>query len=168
MANLNLNKVILGGRLTAEPELKQTPGGVMVLSFSVAVNRRYQSKTEDGSMNQQQADFINCVAWRERAEFISRYFHKGSSILVVGQIQTRSWNDQQGNKRYATEVVVDETYFVDSKGEGSAYQQNAGSAYMPSAYSDPQYSTPAGQAPASQGGAAPQFETLTDDDQLPF
>lgn len=168
MANLNLNKVILGGRLTAEPELKQTPGGVMVLSFSVAVNRRYQSKAEDGSMNQQQADFINCVAWRERAEFISRYFHKGSSILVVGQIQTRSWNDQQGNKRYATEVVVDETYFVDSKGEGSAYQQNAGSAYMPSAYSDPQYSTPAGQAPASQGGAAPQFETLTDDDQLPF
>jgi len=167
MANLNLNKVILGGRLTAEPELKQTPSGVMVLSFSIAVNRRYQSKTEDGSMAQQQADFINCVAWRERAEFISRYFHKGSSICVIGQIQTRSWNDQQGNKRYATEVVVDETLFVDSKGEGSGYQQG-GNAYMPSAYSEPAYSTPAGQAPASQGGAAPQFETLEGDDELPF
>ncbi len=167
MANLNLNKVILAGRLTAEPELKQTPSGVMVLSFSIAVNRRYQPKTEDGNSNQQ-ADFINCVAWRERAEFISRYFHKGSSICIAGQIQTRSWSDQQGNKRYATEVVVDETFFVDSKGENSGYQQNAGSAYMPSAYGEPQYSTPVGQAPTTQGGAAPQFETLEGDDELPF
>ena len=168
MANFNLNKVILGGRLTAEPELKQTPSGVMVLSFSIAVNRAYRAKSDDGQMGQQQADFINCVAWRERAEFIARYFHKGSSICVAGQLQTRTWNDQQGNKQYSTDVVADEINFVDSKGEGSAYQQNAGSAYMPSAYSDPQYSTPAGQAPASQSGAAPQFETLTDDDQLPF
>ena len=90
MANFNLNKVILGGRLTAEPELKQTPSGVMVLSFSIAVNRAYRSKADDGQMGQQQADFINCVAWRERAEFIARYFHKGSSICVAGQIQTRT------------------------------------------------------------------------------
>ena len=172
MANFNLNKVILGGRLTAEPELKQTPSGVMVLSFSIAVNRAYRSKSDDGQMGQQQADFINCVAWRERAEFIARYFHKGSSICVAGQIQTRTWNDQQGNKRYATEVVVDETFFVDSKSEnpGGGYQQAGAQAYMPSAYSAPapQYATPAGQAPASQGGAAPQFVVLENDDELPF
>ena len=99
MANFNLNKVILGGRLTANPELKQTPSGVMVLSFGIAVNRRFASRTEDGQMGQTQADFINCTAWRQTAEFISRYFHKGSSICIVGQIQTRSWTDQQGNKR---------------------------------------------------------------------
>ena len=171
MANFNLNKAILGGRLTAEPELKQTPSGVMVLSFSVAVDRRFQSRGEDGQMGQRQADFINCVAWRQTAEFISRYFHKGSSICLVGSIQTRSWNDQQGNKRYTTEVVVDEAYFVDSKSENpGGYQQAGAQAYMPSAYSAPapQYATPAGQAPASQGGAAPQFEVLENDDELPF
>ncbi len=170
MANFNLNKVILGGRMTAEPELKQTPSGVMVLSFSIAVNRAYRAKTDDGQPAQQQADFINCVAWRERAEFISRYFHKGSSICIAGQIQTRTWNDQQGNKRYATEVVVDEAYFVDSKGDNPSGYQQGGAAYMPSAYnaSAPQYATPAGQAPASQGGVAPQFEVLDGDDELPF
>lgn len=168
MANFNFNKVILGGRLVATPELRQTPTGVMVTSFTVAVNRRFASKTEDGQAGQAQADFIRVTAWRQQAEFVCRYFQKGSSICVVGSIQTRTWNDQQGNKQYSTDVVADEINFVDSKGEGSAYQQNAGSAYMPSAYGDPQYSTPAGQAPASQGGAAPQFETLTDDDQLPF
>ncbi len=169
MANLNLNKVILGGRLTAEPELKQTPSGVMVLSFTIAVNRRYATRSEEGQSAQQQADFINCVAWRERAEFISRYFHKGSSICIAGQIQTRTWNDQQGNKRYATEVVVDETFFVDSKSDNPGYQQGA-QAYMPSAYSTPapQYSTPVGQAPTTQSGAAPQFEVLEGDDELPF
>lgn len=165
MANLNLNKVILAGRLVATPELKQTQGGIMVTTFRVAVNRRFQSKTEGAAP---QADFIDVVAWRQQAEFVCRYFQKGSSICVVGSLQTRTWNDQQGNKRYSTEIVADEINFVDSKGEGSAYQQNAGSAYMPSAYSEPAYSTPAGQAPASQGGAAPQFETLEGDDELPF
>lgn len=168
MANFNLNKVILGGRLTANPELKQTPSGVMVLSFSIAVDRRYSSKSDDGQMGQRQADFINCVAWRERAEFISRYFHKGSSICIVGQIQTRSWTDQQGNKRYTTEVMVDESYFVDSKSENAGFQQPGAQAYMPPAYSEPSYSTPVGQAPTSQGGAAPQFEVLESDDELPF
>jgi single-strand DNA-binding protein len=170
MSNLNLNKVVLCGRLTADPELKQTQNGIAVVSFTLAVNRRF-TRGADGQGNSQ-ADFINCVAWRERAEFIARYFHKGSSICVAGQIQTRTWNDQQGNKRYATEVVVDETFFVDSKSEnpGGGYQQAGAQAYMPSAYSAPapQYATPAGQAPASQGGAAPQFEVLENDDELPF
>ncbi len=172
MANFNMNKVILGGRLTANPELKQTTSGIMVTSFSIAVNRRFASRSEDGQNAQPQADFINCTAWRANAEFISKYFHKGSSICVVGQIQTRTWTDQQGNKRYATDVVVDEAYFVDSKGEGSGYSQGYGApaaqGYMPSAYSEPQYSTPAGQAPASQNGSAPQFEVVDNDDELPF
>lgn len=165
MANFNLNKVILGGRLTATPELRQTPSGVMVTSFTIAVNRRFAARSEDGQNGQPQADFIRVTAWRQQAEFVCRYFQKGSSICVVGSIQTRTWNDQQGNKQYSTDVVADEINFVDAKGEGPA---NGASAYMPSAYSDAQYATPAGQAPASQGGTAPQFETLEGDDELPF
>ncbi len=147
MANFNLNKVILGGRLTADPELKMTSSGTPVTSFSVAVNRR---RSQDG---QQQADFINCTAWRQTAEFITRYFRRGSSICVVGSIQTRSWTDQQGQKRYSTEVVVDEANFVDSKSEGG----NSG--YTPDAYSTPSYTS---------GASAPKFEEISDDDDLPF
>ncbi len=164
MANFNLNKVILGGRLATAPELRQTPSGVMVTTFTVAVNRRFTSKNEDGTQ-QTQADFIRVTAWRQQAEFVSKYFTKGSSICIVGSIQTRSWTDQQGNKQYSTEVLADEINFVDARGEGPAVQQ--GGTYMPSAYSEPAYSTP-GQAPASQSGAAPQFETLEGDDDLPF
>lgn len=109
MASLNLNKVILGGRLACDPELKRTPNGVSVTSFSLAVDRRAgKEKTI--------TDFITVVAWRNNAEFISKYFHKGSSICIVGSIQTRSWNDNNGQKRYTTEIVVDEACFVDSKG----------------------------------------------------
>lgn len=111
MANFNFNKVILGGRISIAPELKQTQSGVSVTSFSVAVNRRASSNGE------QKADFINCVAWRNTAEFVYKYFQKGSSICIVGNLQTRSWEDNNGNKRYATEVIVDEVSFVDSKGE---------------------------------------------------
>ena len=137
MANLNLNKVILGGRLTADPELKQTPQGVSVTSFSVAVNRRGK---------EQQADFINCVAWRQTAEIICKFFKKGSSICIVGNIQVRTWNDNNGNKRYATEVIADEVYFVDSKDEQSS----------PGA---PSFMT----APST-----PQFEEISPEDDLPF
>lgn len=111
MANFNLNKVILGGRLTADVELKQTPQGVSVSTFSIAVNRRTSKDQE------QQADFINCQAWRNTAEFISKYFKKGSSICVSGSIQTRTWIDKNGQNRYATEVIVDEAYFVDAKAD---------------------------------------------------
>lgn len=154
MSSLNLNKVILCGRLCAEPELKQTPSGVSVLSFSLAVNRRYQSKgdTQTGP----QADFISIVAWRQTAEFIARYFHKGSAICVTGSIQTRSWQDTQGQKRYSTEVVVDEAMFVDSKNEGGA-----GQTYTPDAYATPSFSS-------MNGADAPKFEELKSDDDLPF
>ena len=154
MANLNLNKVVLAGRLTADPELKQTQSGIAVLSFTLAVNRRFQ-KGADGQPAQQQADFINCVAWRQTAEFISRYFHKGSCLCVTGSIQTRSWQDQQGQKRYATEVVVDEAMFVDSKSESGA------GGYTPDAYGASSFSTGAGEAS--------KFEDVnTEDNFLPF
>ena len=155
MSSLNLNKVILCGRLCAEPELKQTPTGVSVLSFSLAVNRRFQSKSSD-SQQGNQADFISVVAWRQTAEFIARYFHKGSALCVTGSLQTRTWQDQNGQKRYATEVVVDEAMFVDSKGEGGAAQT-----YTPDAYSAPSYAS----APSA---AAPKFEEIKTDDDLPF
>ena len=112
MANFNFNQVILGGRLTAEPELKHTVAGIPVTSFNVAVNRRIAGK--DGT---RQADFITCVAWRTTAEFICKYFRKGGSICVVGNIQTRTWEDDKGNKRYNTEVIVEEVNFVDSASE---------------------------------------------------
>ena len=111
MANLNLNKAIIAGRITAEPELKSTPSGISVTSFTVAVNRSYRAKNGE----QPQADFINVTAWRQTAEFITRNFHKASSICIVGSIQTRSYTDKQGQKRYATEVVADAADFVDSK-----------------------------------------------------
>lgn len=152
MSSLNLNKVVLCGRLTADPELKQTPNGISVVSFTIAVNRRFQSKND--TQASQQADFINVVAWRSTAEFISRYFRKGSAICVTGSIQTRTWNDQQGQKRYATEVVIDEAMFVDSKGEGSS------GAYTPDAYSAPSFS--------SNGGVSSSFEEVKTDDDLPF
>ena len=150
MANFNLNKVILGGRLTADPELRKTPQDASVTSFTIAVNRRFSRANSDG---QQTADFINCVAWRQTAEFITQYFRKGSSICVIGSIQTRTWTDQNGQRRYATDVVVDEANFVDSKSENSGGYTAA-----------PAYSTPA--APA--GESAPQFEELSSDDDLPF
>lgn len=107
MANLNISMLI--GRLTGDPELKQTPNGVAVTTFSIAVNRQYSKDKE------QQADFINCVAWRNTAEFIAKYFKKGNAIFIKGAIQTRSWTDNNGNKRYATEVIADEAQFVESK-----------------------------------------------------
>ena len=140
MANFNFNKVILGGRLTADPELKQTQSGIPVVSFSIAVNRRYQSKDAP-----QQTDFFNVTAWRATAEFVSKYFRKGSSICITGTIQNRTWTDQQGQKRYATDIVADEVMFVDSRQESSGIP--AAPQYTPDAYSAPSFSTPAASAP---------------------
>ena len=119
MANFNLNKVILGGRLTADPELKQTPQGVSVTQFSIAVNRKPVKDKET------QTDFINCVAWRNTAEFIRKFFKKGSSICVSGSVQTRSYEDKQGVKRTVTEVIADEAFFVDGKSDNAASEQGA-------------------------------------------
>ena len=149
-ANFNFNKVILGGRIVNDLELKKTPSGVSVTSFSVAVNRRHQKDSEA------QADFINVTAWRQTAEFICQFFKKASSICIVGSIQTRSWTDNNGQKRYATEVVADEAFFVDAKGETSApVQQNThapASQYVPEQYTQ------------ASGG----FKEVDDLDSLPF
>lgn len=113
MANFNFNKVIIGGRLTADPELKTTSTGVSVTSFSVAVNRSYRAKNAEDT----QADFFNVTAWRQTAEFVTRYFHKASSICIVGSLQTRSWLDNNNVKQYRTEIVAEEAFFVDAKEE---------------------------------------------------
>ena len=105
---MNLNKVILAGRMTADPELKATPNGISVCSFSVAADRRY-------SKDNKQTDFINVVAWRSTAEFITKYFSKGNSICVCGSIQTRNYTDKNGNKRTAVEVVAEEATFCEGK-----------------------------------------------------
>jgi single-strand DNA-binding protein len=110
-----LNKVILLGRLTRDPELRSTPQGVSTCSFSIAVDRNFVRQGEE-----RKADFINCVAWRQTAEFISKYFKKGSMVALEGSIQTRSWDDQDGKKRYATDVVVSQVYFAESKKDGAA------------------------------------------------
>ena len=154
MANFNLNKVILGGRVVSDPELKQTPSGVSVLRLRVAVNRRYSSK--NGEQSESQADFFDVVVWRQTAEFVSKYFRKGSSICVVGSIQTRTWQDNQGQKRYSTEIVADEVNFVDSRNESGA----PSASYTPDAYSAPAFS--------SNPGSAPNFEDHNTDDDLPF
>ena len=112
-----MNRAILMGRLTKDVEMRQTPDGVSVARFTLAVNRRFAKE------GQQQADFINCVAWRQTGEFIARYFQNGSMIAVVGSIQSRSWDGQDGKKQYATEVNVEEAYFTGSKSEGSQYNQ---------------------------------------------
>jgi single-strand DNA-binding protein len=145
MANFNFNKAILGGRLVADPELKTTSNGTPVTSFSIAVNR---TRTKEEEIT----DFINIVAWRGTAEFICKYFHKGSSICIVGDIQTRNWTTDSGEKRYATEVVAKEAFFVDSKSDGGN-ASSGGVTYVPDAY---------------MGNSAPAFEEIADDDTLPF
>ena len=118
MASFNFNKVILGGRIARDPELKTTQSGLSVTQFSIAVNRK---STKD--QQAPQADFINVTAWRNTAEFITKFFRKGSSICIVGSLQTRSFTDKTGSKREVTEVVADEAYFVDSKQEVSQAPQ---------------------------------------------
>lgn len=168
MANFNFNKVILGGRLTADPELKTTPSGISVTSFTVAVNRRFGGKNGEEA----QADFFNVTAWRTTAEFITRYFRKASSICIVGSLQTRSWTDQNGQKRFATEIVADEAYFVDAKSESPMAVQQAAAMYsQPSPSYVPDGYGSFGGAP--QGGMyqsqpAPKFEEISDDEELPF
>ena len=157
MSNLNLNKVILGGRLTADPELKQTNSGIAVVSFSIAVNRRFQPKSNDaGAPTQSVADFFNVTAWRGQAEFVSRYFKKGSAICVVGSIQNRSWTDQQGQKRYATDIIADEVMFVDGKNDGAGTSQ-----FASDSFAAPSYST-------AQPNQTPKFEEIKADEDLPF
>ena len=142
----SFNKVILIGNMTADPELKQTQGGLSVSSFTIAVNRRFKNE------GQQDCDFINIVTWRQSAEFVCRYFKKGQPILICGQLQTRTWTDTQGQKRYATEVVADEVAFVANNSSNDSKPQQP-SNYMPSAYT---------------GSNNQNFEEIPNDGDLPF
>ena len=109
-----MNKVILMGRLTRDPEVRYTQtSNTLVASFSLAVNRRFARQGEE-----RQADFINIVAWNKTGEFVSKYFKKGQQVAVIGRLQTRTWDDEQGQKHYVTEVIAEETYFADTKRDG--------------------------------------------------
>lgn len=149
------NKVILMGRLVADPELKQTGSGVAVTNFTLAVDRKYNKGEE------KQADFPTIIAWRNTAEFICNHFGKGSAILIEGVLQTRSWTDNQGNKRYATEVVASEAHFCEAKknAETNSPYQNQ------NAVQGQNFAT-GGYVPAAYG--QPNFEQVGGDDDLPF
>ena len=145
----SFNKVILIRNLVADPELKQTQSGIAVTSFSIAVSRKFN---RDNS--QQQTDFFNIVCWRSTAEFVTKYFSKGKSILICGSLQTRTWTDQQGQKRYITEVVADEVSFVERKSD------NAGAGVPPMMSAEP--------APYSNASKDTDFEEMATDEDLPF
>lgn len=144
---MSLNSVTLMGRLTADPELKNTNSGLSVTSFCIAVDRKYSPKGEE-----KKADFIDCVAWRNTAEFICKYFKKGSLIGIEGEIQTRTYTDNSGNNRKATEILINNASFCESKAAGN----NQGGA------SEPPYIPDYGMTKSTS------FEDLPHDDTLPF
>ena len=149
-----LNKIILMGRLTRDPELRRTQSGTAVTSFSLAVDRDFKSQN-----GEKETDFIDIVAWRGTAEFVSKYFTKGRMAVVEGRLQIRDWTDRDGGKRRSAEVIADNVYFGDSKREG-------GSDYSPA----PAYGTPApsrGYA-APAGGQSDFAEIGEEDGELPF
>ena len=148
-----LNHIIIMGRLTRDPELRRTGTGIAVTSFTVAVDRDF-GKNENG---EKETDFIDCVAWRQTGEYVSKYFTKGRMAVVSGRLQIRSWTDKDGNKRRTAEIVADNVYFGDSKRDG-----DGGNTYSAPAANFGGYSAPAA-APASD------FAMLDDNDsQLPF
>lgn len=148
-----LNKAILMGRLAADPELRQTPNGISVVSFRIAVNRTY---------NRDLTDWIDIVAWRQQADFVSRYFRKGSMIIVEGSIQTRNYEDRNGNKRTAVEVVADQVHFAESK-NSSRPASNDFPIPAPTAMDEPAKGTS-----FSIGDISDYEEIDTDDGDLPF
>lgn len=148
-----MNKVILVGRLSRDPELRTTQSGTSVTSFSVACDRRFVRGGEE-----RQADFISCVAWGKTAEFVHQYFSKGMRIALDGRIETRSYEDQSGNKRYVTEVIAENVEFAQSKNEGSAAQRPSQAAQQRPA---------APQAPSSDIDGFMPIEGIEEED-LPF
>ncbi len=167
MANLNFNRVIMAGRLCADPELKTTQSGISVCTVNVAVNRPY---SKDGA--EKQADFFTATFWRTNAETLSKFFRKGSSVMFEGSLQTRTW-EKDGQKHYATEILVDRLYFVDSKNESGASYSPAGTANAATGGSTyPQTNAaPQGGTYIPQDYMTPppaQFEDVTDEEELPF
>ena len=156
-----LNHIVIMGRLTRDPELRRTGSGIAVASFSLAVDRDFAPK--DGG--ERECDFIDCVAWRQTGEFVSKYFSKGRMAVVSGRLQIRNWTDKEGNKRTTAEIVAENVYF------GSSKRDDQGSSYGNSSYNQSQNSNNGSfggyTAPAS--APASDFAMLDDDDaQLPF
>ena len=151
------NKVILMGRLVADPELRQTPSNISVCRFRIAVDRGYTSNS-----GERQADFISIVAWRQQAEFVSKYLVKGRMATVSGRLQIREWTDKDGNKRTLTDIIAEEAYFVESKAtaEANAYKDSATHPYDVAGKPIP--------APVNPVSPPPYFEEIKTDDDLPF
>ena len=152
-----LNRVVLMGRLTADPELRQTPSNVSVVTFNIAVDRDFTAKGEE-----RQADFITIVAWRQTADFVCRYFTKGRMIVVEGSLRVRNYVVKQGSKRYVTEVYADNVYFGDSKPAGAAPSGGNFDRPHPAAAQDGSRGT------SLSIGDIGDFEEIVDDDGLPF
>ena len=150
-----MNSICLLGRMVGDPELRHTQTQVPVTSFAIAVDRAYQPKGQE----QRQADFINIVAWRNTAEFVCKYFHKGQRIALQGSLQSRSYVDKEGNKRTAYEVVADNVFFAESKTSASQFGSGPFDSQIP-AISE--------QAPAFSTAAAGDFEEIVADEDLPF
>ena len=168
-----LNRIIIMGRLARDPELRRTQTGTPVASFRLAVDRDFKDK----STGERSTDWIDVVAWRATAEFVSRYFTKGRMAVVEGRLQMRDWTDKDGNKRTSAEVVADNVYFGDSKRDGEGGGYSAGysqGGYSQGGYAQGGYSQGGYSAPAPSGYGAPpadgdQFAELSDDDgELPF
>lgn len=159
-----LNHIVLMGRLTRDPELRRTGSGVAVASFTLAVDRDYAAQGAE-----KETDFVDIVAWRNTAEFVSKYFAKGRMAVVTGRLQIRNWQDKEGNKRRSAEVVADNVYFGDSKrdnADGGSFNQSQG--YAQSFNQVPQQQL-AYQAPQNVSAAPSDFSMLSDDDpDLPF
>ena len=152
-----LNHIVIMGRLTRDPELRRTGGGIAVASFCVAVDRDFGGK--DGG--EKETDFIDCTAWRQTGEFVSKYFKKGKMIVVSGRLQIRSWTDKDGNKRRSAEVVADNCYFAESKKDSDSGHNSYAGAFPETEAMLSHYG--AGGVPASD------YAMLEDDDaQLPF
>ena len=155
-----LNHITIMGRLTRDPELRRTGSGIAVASFTLAVDRDFAPR--DGG--ERETDFIDCVAWRQTGEFVSKYFTKGRMAVVSGRLQIRSWTDKDGNKRRTAEIVADNVYFGDSRRDG----ESSGNAYGGNSYAAPAAGGFGGYA-APSAPSASDFAMLDDDDaQLPF
>lgn len=154
-----LNKIVIMGRLTRDPELRRTQSGTAVTSFSIACDRDFKSQS-----GEKETDFIDVVAWRNTAEFVSKYFAKGRMAVVEGRLQIRDWTDREGGKRRSAEVIADNVYFGDSK-------RDSGSEFGGSSYgAPPAYGAPAaGRAPAAGFGGGSDFAEIGEEDgELPF
>jgi len=179
-----LNKVILMGRLTRDPEFRQTPSGVAVCRFSIAINRQFANK----QTGERETDFVDCIAWRNTAEFVSRYFNKGNMILVEGSLRNDNYTDNNGVKHYRMNVSVDNVSFCESRGNGQGEgfgdggyaqqqrngysQQNGysqgGYSQQPRQFADPQQSHPAPVQDTAEIGNLGDFEEILSDGEVPF